>query len=107
MSFASCDRSGTGRVWFRIAGSGSLLVMSLPTLYKARGVPTKQQVCAICIDRTRGRTQLVKLPYGVSVWLCAGHADGEFLTRRSGRDFVLTLSRIWQASGCYTAARQK
>src|SRR5262245_18278086 len=29
--------------------------MSPPTLYKARQVPTKQPVCAICVDRTRGR----------------------------------------------------
>jgi hypothetical protein len=79
----------------------------LPTLYKARGVPVKQPVCAICVDRTRGRTQRVQLPYGVGVWLCAGHADEGFLTRRNGRDFALTLMRVWQACGCFTVARKK
>ena len=27
----------------------------LPSLYKARKVPTKQTVCCICVDRTRGK----------------------------------------------------
>jgi hypothetical protein len=77
----------------------------LPTLYKARRVPTKQPVCAICAERTRGRTELVELGYGVSVHLCQGHASREFQTQRSGRDFVLTLQRLWQAHGCLTVAR--
>ena len=76
-------------------------------MYKARHVPLKQPVCAICVDRTRGKTSRVEFGYGVAVWLCAGHASVEFLTARSGRDVVLTLMRIWQAHGCYTAARQK
>ncbi len=79
----------------------------LPTLYKARKVPTKQVVCAICVERTRGRTQLVRLGYGVAVWLCAGHGSREFQVQRSGRDFVLTLHQLWQAHGCLTAARSK
>ncbi len=78
----------------------------VPTLYKARGVPNKQAVCAICVERTRGRTSVVRYGYGVSVWLCAAHASPEFQTRRSGRDLVLTLQRLWQAHGCLTAARQ-
>jgi hypothetical protein len=77
----------------------------LPTLYKARRVPTKQAVCAICAERTRGRTRLVELGYGVSVHLCEGQASREFQTRRSGRDFVLTLQRLWHAHGCLTLAR--
>jgi len=77
----------------------------LPTLYKARKVPTKQIVCAICAERTRGRTQAVDLGYGVTVHLCRGHASHEFQTRRSGRDLVLTLHRLWQAHGCLTTAR--
>ena len=79
----------------------------LPTLYKARGLSAKQPVCAICVERTRGRTQKVTLGYGVAVWLCAGHASREFQTRRSGRDFVRTLSGIWQANGCLTSARSR
>jgi hypothetical protein len=77
----------------------------LPTLYKARSVPTKQAVCAICVERTRGKTQLVELGYGVSVHLCAQHASREFQTQRSGRDFALTLQRLWHAHGCLTIAR--
>jgi hypothetical protein len=77
------------------------------TLYKARGVSTKQQVCAICVERTRGRTTNLQLPYGVSVWLCADHASKEFVTMRGGRDFVLTLHRPWQAHGCMTKRRSK
>ena len=79
----------------------------LPTLYKARRVPTKQPVCAICADRTRGRTQLVRLTHGVTLWLCAPHASAEFQTQRGGRDFVLTLQRLWQAHGCLTASRSR
>jgi hypothetical protein len=79
----------------------------LPTLYKARKVPTKQVVCAICVERTRGRTELLRLGYGVSVWLCRAHASREFQVQRNGRDFVLTLMQLWQAHGCLTAARHK
>jgi hypothetical protein len=79
----------------------------LPTLYKARKVPTKQPVCMICVDRTRGKTQLVRLGYGVSVSLCAGHASVEFQRQRNGRDFARTLSGVWQVSGCLTQARHK
>ena len=67
----------------------------------------KQPVCAICGDRTRGRTQQLRLRYGVSVWLCAGHGAAEFTRRNNGRDLVATLMRLWQAHGCLTAARNK
>jgi hypothetical protein len=78
----------------------------LPTLYKARNLPSlKRPVCAICVDRTRGRTEEVRLGYRVTVWLCPGHADQAFQTRRGGRDFVRTLMGVWQANGCLTAAR--
>jgi hypothetical protein len=79
----------------------------LPSLYKARKVPTKQPVCAICVDRTRGRTQRVWFGYGVEVWLCEGHASVAFLTQRGGRDLVLTLTAVWRANGCLTAARHR
>src|SRR6266536_5834664 len=36
----------------------------LPTLYKARKVPTKQAMCAICAERTRGKTRLLELGHG-------------------------------------------
>jgi hypothetical protein len=81
--------------------------ISPPTLYKARNVPVKQQVCAICVDRTRGKTQRVQLTHRVAVWLCADHASHEFQTRRSGRDFVTTLHRIWKANDCLTVARDR
>jgi hypothetical protein len=81
--------------------------ISPPTLYKARNVPTKQPVCAICVDRTRGATQRLRLTHRVSVWLCADHAGREFQTRRSGRDFVTTLAAVWKANDCLTVARDK
>jgi hypothetical protein len=81
--------------------------MALPTLYKARGMSVKRRVCAICVDRTRGLTVPVRLTHGVTVWLCEAHASPEFQARRSGRDFVLTLQRLWEAHGCLTAARSR
>jgi hypothetical protein len=77
------------------------------TLYKARNVPTKSPCCAICLDRTRGRTTRVEFGYGVTVWLCADHGSVDFLTRRSGRDLVATLSGVWQAAGAATTNRHK
>jgi hypothetical protein len=82
-------------------------MLRVPTLYKARNVPTKQQVCAICVDRTRGRTVQVGLTHGVTIWLCVGHASPDFQYQRGGRDFVLTLSRLWAANGCLSVARQE
>ena len=79
----------------------------LPTLYKARAVPTKQPVCAICVDRTRGKTQRLRLTHRVSVHLCEAHASAEFQTRRSGRDFVRSLMGVWQANDCLTLARSR
>ena len=52
-----------------------------------------------------GRRGWWSLGYGVSVHLCEGHASPEFQTQRSGRDFVLTLQRLWQAHGCLSVAR--
>jgi hypothetical protein len=80
---------------------------ALPTLYKARNLPLKRPVCAICVDRTRGRTEEVRLGYRVTVWLCPGHAAQAFQTKRGGRDFVRTLMGVWQANGCMTAARHR
>jgi hypothetical protein len=77
----------------------------LPTLYKAKHFPTKQIACGICVERTRGRTQKVSLGYGVEIWLCKEHASVEFQRQRNGRDFELTLMRLWQAHGCWTLAR--
>jgi hypothetical protein len=78
----------------------------LPTLYKARDFPTKQVACCICVERTRGRTQKLVLGYGVEIWLCKAHASVEFQRQRNGRDFELTLMRLWQAHGCWTLARR-
>jgi hypothetical protein len=74
------------------AASHSAVVMSaLPTLDNARNLPLKRPVCAICIDRTRGRTEQIRLGYRVTVWLCPGHAAHAFQTTRGGRDFARTL----------------
>jgi hypothetical protein len=80
---------------------------ALPTLYKARNLPLKRPVCAICVDRTRGRTEEIRLGYRVTVWMCPGHAAQAFQTKRGGRDFVRTLMGVWRANGCMTAARQR
>ncbi len=79
----------------------------LPTLYKARNLRSKQVVCAICVERTRGETQRVDLGYGVHVWLCTAHASTEFQARRSGRDFAQTLQQLWAAHGCLTRNRSR
>jgi hypothetical protein len=79
----------------------------LPSLYKCRGVPVKSPVCAICLDRTRGRTRLRELTHGVMVSLCEGHHSVEFMRRNAGRDFAVTLMRSWQAHGCLTRARSR
>jgi hypothetical protein len=81
--------------------------MPLPSLYKQRGLPLKQAVCAICTDRTAGPTQLVRLTHGVSLWLCPDHASPAFRSRRGGRDFAVSLQRIWHANGCLTTQRRK
>ncbi len=79
----------------------------LVTLYKAHGVPVKSPLCAICIDRTRGRTLLRELTHGVKIWLCAGHHSTEFMRHNAGRDFVVTLERIWHSQGCLTRSRSR
>lgn len=79
----------------------------LPTLYKCRGLPVKSPICAICLDRTRGRTQLRELTHGVKLSLCQGHHSIEFMRRNAGRDFAVTLMRTWRAQGCFTRARSR
>ena len=79
----------------------------LPSLYKARGIPVKSPVCAICLDRTRGRTLERQLTHGVRIWLCEPHHSIEFMRRNAGRDFVVTLQRSWLSHGCLTRARSR
>jgi hypothetical protein len=79
----------------------------LHSLYKARGVPLKMPICAICLDRTRGKTRERQLTYGVRIWLCEVHHSVEFMCSNAGRDFVVTLTRIWRAQGCLTRSRSK
>jgi hypothetical protein len=79
----------------------------LPSLYKARGVPVKMPVCGICLDRTRGRTLERELTHGVRIWLCEGHHSVAFMRSNAGRDFAVTLLRIWRAHGCLTRARSR
>jgi hypothetical protein len=47
------------------------------------------------------------LTHGVALWLCPQHASRDFQTQRGGRDFVLTLQRLWAAHGCLTANRSR
>jgi hypothetical protein len=77
------------------------------SLYKARGIPVKSPLCAICIDRTRGRTLQRHLTHGVSIWLCEAHHSTAFMRSNAGRDFIVTLDRIWRSQGCLTRARSR
>jgi hypothetical protein len=79
----------------------------LHSLYKARGIPVKMPVCAICLDRTRGKTLERDLGYGVRIWLCEIHHSVEFMRSNAGRDFGVTLLRIWRSQGCLTRARSR
>jgi hypothetical protein len=79
----------------------------LPSVYKARGIPVKSPLCAICIDRTRGTTCERQLTHGVKVFLCEGHNSTAFLRANAGRDFVVTLAAIWRAQGCMTRSRSR
>jgi hypothetical protein len=64
-------------------------------------------MCAICLDRTRGRTIRLRLTQGITVWLCETHASPAFQLRRGGRDLAEALERGWEANGCLTAARRR
>jgi hypothetical protein len=79
----------------------------LVSLYKCRGVPVKMPICAICLDRTRGRTQVRELTHGVRLSLCDGHHSVQFMRSNAGRDFAVTLLRIWRAQGCLTRSRSR
>ena len=56
----------------------------LPTLYKARGVPVKMSICAIGLDRSRGKTFERELTHGVRIWLCEGHHSVAFMRSNAG-----------------------
>jgi hypothetical protein len=53
-----------------------------------------------------GRAPL-RLGFGVSVWLCGAHRSDDFVRRRAGRDLVVSLTAVWDAAGCLTAARRR
>jgi hypothetical protein len=55
-------------------------------------------LCAVCADRTRGRTIRLRLTHGVTAWLCETHASTEFQLRRGGRALAEALERVWLAS---------
>jgi hypothetical protein len=65
----------------------------------------KRPACAICAGPGAGERELLHLPAGVSVWLCAAHRRAEFLTRRAGRDLVASLMHVWRAAGCLDRRR--
>jgi hypothetical protein len=67
----------------------------------------KSPICAICLDRTRGTTLVRELTHGVRLSLCKGHHSTEFMRSNAGRDFAVTLLRIWRAQGCLTRARSR
>ena len=63
--------------------------------------------CAICMGPGEGDRAKLTLPGGVTVWLCAAHRSEEFQRRRAGRDFVASLSAVWDAAGCMTVRRRR
>jgi hypothetical protein len=83
-----------------------MIVAVAISLYKHPNA-RKGQYCVICVDRTRGPATRVRLAYGVIVHLCAEHASPAFQTKRLGRDFVLTLQRVWGAGGCLNERRHR
>jgi hypothetical protein len=76
------------------------------SLYKGERLG-KRPPCLICMGPGQGERQLLHLPGGVSVWLCGAHRSPEFLRRRAGRDFVLSVMRAWRAAGCMTRGRER
>jgi hypothetical protein len=48
-----------------------------------------------------------ELTHGVKLSLCEGHHSVEFMRSNAGRDFAVTLMRIWRAQGCFTRARSR
>lgn len=76
------------------------------SFYKARGLGSRPP-CAICVGAGSGPRELLPLPFGVAVWLCAAHRDEAFLARRAGRDLVVSLMSVWRAAGCMTRARSR
>src|SRR5262249_54653911 len=67
----------------------------------------KKPPCAICAGPGRGERAELELGHGISVWLCAAHRAPDFLTARSGRDLVVSLIAVWEASGCLTQRRHR
>jgi hypothetical protein len=67
----------------------------------------KKAPCAICAGPGQGPRDVLRLAYGVGVMLCAFHRSHDFLTRRAGRDLVVSLGCVWDAAGCLTKARQR
>jgi hypothetical protein len=82
------------------------IVPMLKSAYKGESLG-KTPACILCGGPGRGRRAVLELPYGVKVWLCAGHRDPEFLTRRAGRDFVTSLLHVWRAAGCLDRRRSE
>ena len=60
----------------------------------------KRPACAICGGPGQGARAELRLAYGVSVWLCAGHRSERFVSGRAGRDIVASLMCVWRAAGC-------
>src|SRR3954453_11815704 len=81
-----------------------MLVNVAASAYKA-GFGRKGEMCVMCLDRTRGATTRLELAAGVAVWLCGTHRSDDFQRRRAGRDFTLTLLRVWTAAGALTKRR--
>ena len=78
----------------------------LRSAYKGERIG-KTPACLLCEGPGHGRRAPLQLPYGVTVWLCAGHRAPDFLTRRSGRDLVTSLMQAWRSAGCLDRRRSE
>jgi hypothetical protein len=63
--------------------------------------------CLVCAGAGEGPRAQLFLTHGVSLWLCAGHRAPRFLQKNAGRDFVLTIGRMWRAAGVTSKRREK
>jgi hypothetical protein len=60
--------------------------------------PKKAPKCVACFPASRAG-QVVPLPHGVSLVLCAEHRDPRFVASRSGRDFLAAIGELYTGLG--------
>ena len=61
----------------------------------------KRPPCAICMGPGYGPREQLRLPFGISVWLCAEHRSPEFLTQPGGAGFRGVVIRCMERRGVH------